>query len=89
MNIQFTPKSWRQLNYWVQNDRSKVEKINALLRSIKQNPFKGLGSPEPLRHELKSYWSRRIDSEHRLVYKVKGQNVEERYVLVVQCRYHY
>ena len=88
MNIEFTPKGWEDFNYWVQYDATKVEKINDLIRSIKQNPFKGLGNPEPLRHQLKGFWSRRIDSEHRLVYRVIGIK-EEQKIQIVQCRYHY
>lgn len=88
MNIEFTPKAWEELNHWIQYDAAKVEKINELIRSIKQNPFKGMGSPEPLRHSLKGFWSRRIDSEHRLVYRVVGIKDEQK-IQIVQCRYHY
>ncbi|MEP6794089.1 MAG: Txe/YoeB family addiction module toxin [Saprospiraceae bacterium] len=88
MNIEFTPKAWEEMNYWIQNDASKVEKINELIRSIRQNPFKGMGSHEPLKHSLKGFWSRRIDSEHRLVYRVAGIKDEQK-IQIVQCRYHY
>ncbi|MFZ1675919.1 MAG: Txe/YoeB family addiction module toxin [Saprospiraceae bacterium] len=88
MNIEFTPDAWDDFNFWIGYDKAKVEKINELIRSIKQNPFKGLGSPEPLRHELKGFWSRRIDSENRLVYRVVGIKDEQK-IQIVQCRYHY
>ncbi len=89
MNIEFTPAAWEDLNYWIQFDKTKVEKINELIRSIKQNPFKGIGSPEPLRHELKGFWSRRIDYEHRLVYRVIGAQEKDHKIQIIQCRYHY
>jgi toxin YoeB len=62
--------------------------IGALIKDIKRNPSKGLGKPEPLKHALQGWWSRRILGEHRLVYRVSGKGGEQR-VEVVQCRYHY
>lgn len=88
MVIAFTPHAWEDFNYWIDHDQSRVDKINDLLRSITQNPFKGLGSPEPLRHELKGYWSRRIDAEHRLVYRVSGSPGKNQTILIIQCRFH-
>ena len=89
MNIEFTPHSWEEFNYWLKFDPTKVIKINELIRSIRQNPFKGLGSPEPLRHELKGWWSRRIDGEHRLVYRIIQTQSNEQKIEIIQCRYHY
>ncbi len=89
MNIEFTPAAWEDFNFWVGFDKAKVEKINELIRSIRQNPFKGLGSPEPLRHELQGFWSRRIDYEHRLVYRVMGVSGKDYKIQIIQCRYHY
>jgi toxin YoeB len=89
MKIEFTPSAWEEFNYWIKFDPSKVTKINELLRSIRQSPFKGLGNPEPLRHELKGWWSRRIDGEHRLVYRVIGIAHQEQKIEIIQCRYHY
>jgi toxin YoeB len=89
MKIVFTPHAWEDFNYWIKFDPSKVTKINELNRSIRQSPFKGLGSPEPLRHELKGWWSRRIDGEHRLVYRVIGNTQQEQKIEIIQCRYHY
>jgi len=61
-----------------------LKRINRLIKEIKRNPFEGIGDPEPLKHNWSGYWSRRIDREHRLVYKVNDANL-----IVVQCRYHY
>ena len=89
MNLEFTDSGWEDFNYWIQYDPDIVEKINELLRSIKQNPFKGLGKPEPLKQNLRGYWSRRITDEHRLVYKVYGQKGEDQRCCIIQCRFHY
>jgi len=89
MNIEFTAHAWEDFNYWIAHDKLKVEKINELIRSIRQTPFKGLGSPEPLRHELQGFWSRRIDNEHRLVYRVIGTKAQDQKVQIIQCRFHY
>lgn len=89
MIIEFTAHAWEDFSYWVENDPKKVKKIKELLRSIKSNSFDGLGKPEPLKFSLKGYWSRRIDHEHRLVYKVLGTKKSERRCIVVQCRFHY
>lgn len=88
MSIEFTATAWKQFNYWVDKDKRKVAKINQLIRSISQDPFRGLGSPEPLKHELKGYWSRRIDSEHRMVYRIIESQDSLR-IRIVQCRFHY
>lgn len=66
-----------------------VKKINDLIRSIQLDPFKGLGKPEQLKHGLKGYWSRRIDQEHRLVYKVVGKKGVDQKCVILQCRFHY
>lgn len=89
MNVEFTATAWEDFKYWIQFDINKVDKINELIRSIRQNPFKGIGSPEPLRHELKGFWSRRIDYEHRLVYRVVGKPSQDYKIQILQCRFHY
>ena len=66
MHIEFTTYGWEDFSYWLENDMDTVVKIKALIGSIKQQPFKGLGKPEPLKYGLKGFWSRRITSEHRL-----------------------
>jgi toxin YoeB len=88
MNIEFTPHAWEDFNYWIKYDLQKVQKIRVLIASIQSTPFKGIGNPEPLRHDLKGYWSRRIDAEHRLVYRIIGEEINQK-VQVIQCRYHY
>jgi len=89
MNIEFTESGYEDFTYWIKNDPDIVEKINDLLRSIKQNSFKGLGKPEPLKQNLRGYWSRRITDEHRLVYKVYGKKGVDQRCCIIQCRFHY
>lgn len=84
MNIVFTQLSWEQYQYWQKADVKILDKINVLIKDILRNQFKGLGKPEPLKGDLKGFWSRRIDQEHRLVYKIQGNELQ-----IVQCRYHY
>ena len=66
-----------------------AKRIKELLKSIRQDPFKGIGKPEPLRHDLKGFWSRRITDEHRLVYKITGTKGVDQKCIVLQCRFHY
>lgn len=89
MDIQFSRNAWEDFEYWIETDTDIVIKIKELLKSIKQTPFKGLGKPEPLKHGLKGFWSRRITQEHRLVYKVSGKKGEDQKCLIIQCRFHY
>ncbi len=70
--------------HWQQADRKILKRINDLIKAISRDPFEGIGKPEPLRHGLSGYWSRRINDEHRLVYKVEGEDL-----LIAMCRYHY
>ncbi len=84
MRLVFDPKALEQLRYWTETDRRKATKILDLIEATLKSPFEGIGKPEPLKFELAGAWSRRIDQEHRLVYKVeKGE------LLVLACRYHY
>ncbi|MDT0645853.1 Txe/YoeB family addiction module toxin [Zunongwangia sp. F260] len=89
MNIDFTAHGWEDFCYWIETDKDAIIKIKELLKSIKLNPFKGLGKPEPLKHGLKGFWSRRITSEHRLVYKVSGKKGVDQRCTIIQCRFHY
>ena len=73
MIINFTPHAWQDFSYWLETDADMALKIKELIKAIKQHSFKGIGKPEPLRHALKGFWSRRISAEHRLVYKVSGK----------------
>jgi toxin YoeB len=89
MDISFTSNGWEDLEYWIDNDPDTVTRIKNLIKSIRQDPFRGLGKPEPLRHDLKGYWSRRITSEHRIVYKVSGTKGVDQKCVILQCRFHY
>ena len=84
MNLLFSPQAWEDYLYWQQADKKLIRRINDLLKDIVGSPYEGIGKPEPLRHALAGFWSRRITDEHRLVYRIKGQNLE-----IVQLRYHY
>ena len=89
MDISFTSNGWEDLEFWIDNDPDTVTKIKDLIKSIRQDPFRGLGKPEPLRYDLKGYWSRRITSEHRIVYKVSGTKGVDQKCVILQCRFHY
>ena len=89
MTIEFTKHGWDDFQYWVTDNPKTVKKIVELLKSIQSNPFIGIGKPEPLKHQLKGKWSRRISDEHRLVYKIVGRNIENRKCVIFQCRFHY
>jgi toxin YoeB len=80
----FDPNALADLRFWIETDRRKALKIVALIEDIVKSPFAGLGKPEPLRFELKGCWSRRIDQEHRLVYKI-----EKDAAVILSCRYRY
>ncbi|MEW6594879.1 MAG: Txe/YoeB family addiction module toxin [Thermodesulfobacteriota bacterium] len=84
MKLIFAEHAWEDYLYWQQADRKMLLRINALIKEIQRQPFEGIGKPEPLRHALAGYWSRRINDEHRVVYKVT-----EDAVLIAQLRYHY
>lgn len=84
MKIIFTDESWQDYLYWQEHDKKIIKKINALIKEIARHPFKGKGKPEPLKYQLKGFWSRRIDLEHRLVYAyLEGE------ILIISCRFHY
>jgi len=80
----FSENAWEDYLYWQKTDRQLLERINRLLREIAREPYSGIGKPEPLRHALAGYWSRRIDDEHRLVYRVQSDML-----WIAQLRYHY
>jgi toxin YoeB len=89
MDISFTPNGWEDLEYWITNDPDTVTRVKDLIKAIRQDPFRGLGKPEPLKYDLKGYWSRRITGEHRIVYKVSGTKGVDQKCLIIQCRFHY
>ncbi len=88
MKIQFSQDAWEDLQHWIETDDKLLRKILALLKECQRAPFSGTGKPEPLRNELKGWWSRRISQEHRLVYRVTG-SVEMQTLEVAACRNHY
>lgn len=84
MKLIFSDNAWEDYLYWQRTDRKILGRINTLIQEIKRNPFEGIGRPEPLKHALSGYWSRRINDEHRIVYKVTSDAVH-----IAQLRYHY
>jgi toxin YoeB len=75
LNIEFMPKAWLDLGWFVQNDLKNIKKIYTVLENTIKNPFEGIGQPEPLKSNYKGYWSRRINLEHRIVYKVEDDKI--------------
>ena len=84
MNVIFSEHAWEDYMYWQRTDRKILDRINQLVKDIQRSPFQGIGKPEPLKHGLSEYWSRRISDEHRIVYKV-----EKKSIFLAQLRYHY
>lgn len=84
MRLVFTPISWEEYCGWLRDDRRVLQRINRLIEDTLRHPTDGIGKPEPLRHDSPGTWSRRITEEHRLVYRVEGENLT-----ILQCRYHY
>ena len=83
-SLEFDRAAFEDLAWWIQQDRKKALRIVDLIKEIQREPFRGVGKPEPLRHELRQCWSRRIDQEHRLVYQVFEDKIR-----ILACRYHY
>ena len=84
MKLIFSDNAWEDYLYWQKTDKKILRRINNLIKEIKRNPFEGIGKPEPLKHALSGYWSRRINDEHRIVYKASADSI-----LIAQLRYHY
>ena len=84
MKLAWASTAWEDYLYWQQQDKQMLKRINLLIKDIQRQPFVGIGDPEPLRHNWSGYWSRRIDKEHRLVYKATDD-----LLIIAQCRYHY
>lgn len=84
MKLIFSEQAWEDYLYWQKIDRKLIKRINDLINEVSRTPHSGIGKPEPLRHALAGYWSRRINDEHRIVYKVIDDSV-----LIAQLRYHY
>ena len=84
MILSWTDDAWADYLYWQDQDKKILKRINALVKDIKRQPFNGLGDPEPLKYQWSGYWSRRINKDHRIVYKIKDDQL-----FIAQCRYHY
>ena len=84
MNKKFTDEAWSDYQYWIENDKKLLKRINLLIKDIDRNPYEGIGKPEPLKANLQGYWSRRIDSEHRIVYAVENEQI-----VFISFRFHY
>jgi toxin YoeB len=84
MNKKFTDEAWADYQYWIDNDKKQLKRINELIKDIDRSPYEGIGKPEPLKANLQGYWSRRIDSEHRIIYTVENSQI-----VFISFRYHY
>lgn len=84
MQIRFSDHAWEDYLFWQTHGKAMLKRINALIKDIQRTPFEGIGKPEPLKHSLTGFWSRRIDGEHRFVYTLQDGDL-----LIAQCRYHY
>jgi len=84
LKLIFSDNAWEDYLYWEKTDKKALRRINKLIKEIKRNPFEGIGKPEPLKHALSGYWSRRINDEHRIVYKASSDAIH-----IAQLRYHY
>jgi toxin YoeB len=84
VKLVFSEQAWEDYLYWQKTDKQILKRINNLIKDITRSPFEGVGKPEPLKHALSGYWSRRINDEHRIVYKILEDSL-----LIAQLRYHY
>ena len=84
MNLVFSDDAWNDYLHWQDTDRQTLKRIHQLIKDIQRDPYRGIGKPEPLRHALQGYWSRRITGEHRIVYRISGDDVR-----IAQLRHHY
>lgn len=84
MKLLFSPHTWDEYQHWQQADKKMIRRINELLKDTMRSHYEGLGKPEPLKHSLAGFWSRRITDEHRMVYRIAGKTLE-----IAQLRYHY
>jgi toxin YoeB len=84
MKLIFAENAWDDYLYWQRADKKLLKRIILLIQDIQRSPFEGIGKPEPLKHALSGYWSRRINDEHRFVYKVEDDSL-----FIAQLRHHY
>ncbi|MFV0573977.1 MAG: Txe/YoeB family addiction module toxin [Vibrio sp.] len=84
MKLTFSTHAWEDYLYWQATDKKVLKRINLLMKDIQREPYEGIGKPEPLKHGLSGYWSRRINDEHRIVYRY-----QDNAILIAQLRFHY
>jgi toxin YoeB len=84
VRLVFSAHAWEDYLYWQRTDQKILQRINTLIREIQRTPFEGISKPEPLKHGMSGYWSRRINDEHRIIYKIEADSL-----LIAQLRYHY
>ncbi len=84
MNLSWSENAWEDYLSWQTQDKQILQRINMLIKAIQRDPFKGIGDPEPLKHNWAGYWSRRINREHRIIYKIQKNEL-----WIAQCRFHY
>lgn len=84
MKYSFVDESWEDYLYWQKTDKKILKRINMLIKDISRQPYSGIGKPEPLKHNYRGFWSRRINDEHRLIYQVNEDELR-----IVKCRFHY
>jgi toxin YoeB len=84
MKIIWSERAWEDYLYWQATDPKLLKRVNELIKAIQRQPFQGIGDPEPLKHDFAGFWSRRVNREHRLVYRVDANGLA-----VAACRYHY
>lgn len=80
----WSDQAWDDYLYWQNQDKKTLRRINQLIKDIERNAYEGIGKPEPLKYELQGFWSRRIDEEHRLIYRIQDDSIE-----IASCRLHY
>ena len=84
MKLMFSSHAWDDYSYWQSTDKKVLKRINTLIKEIQRQPYEGIGKPEPLKHGLSGYWSRRINDEHRIIYRCDSDTL-----MIAQLRYHY
>ncbi len=84
MKLLWIEEGWEDYTYWQKTDKRMLKKVNNLIKEVMRSPFEGIGKPEPLKHNLSNWWSRRLDLEHRLVYRVENDTL-----IILSCRKHY
>ncbi len=84
MKLIFSGNAWEDYLYWQKTDKIILKRINKLIKDIQRNKYEGIGKPEPLKHNLSGFWSRRINTEHRIIYKIENNTI-----LIAQLKYHY